>query len=90
MKLFKEIEVDDGLIWVQIRMNLKSLEPILVIEQQCMNCSGYSCSICLRTGKVSETYGVDNVHKLKSSLSQDAIKKVRTSIKEFVDLFGEV
>lgn len=87
MKLFKEIDIDDGLIWVNIRMNLKSLEPLLTVETRCLECDSYGCSDC-KNGQTVQAYNVDNIEKLKSSLSENAIKKVRTSIKEFVDLFG--
>lgn len=89
MKLFKEIEVDDGLIWVNIRMNLKSLEPLLTVEIRCLECDGYGCSNC-KNGQTVQTYNADNIEKLKSSLSENAIKEVRRSIKVFVDLFGDI
>ena len=89
MKLLKEIEVDDGLIWVNIKMNLKSLEPLLIIEQRCMKCQGYGCrSDESNNGQVVEKFDIKTINRLGSSLSSKKKKKVRTSIKEFVDLFG--
>lgn len=89
MKLFKEIEVDDGLIWVNVRMNLQTLLPNLKIEHRCSNCDGYGCkSGNCNNGVSSEIFVKDDIHKLKNSLSPEAIKKIRVSIKEFVDLFG--
>lgn len=89
MKLFKEIDIDDGLIWVNIRMNLKSLESLLTVETRCLECDSYGCLDC-KNGQTVQTYNVDNIEKLKSSLSETAIKEVRRSIKGFVDLFGDV
>ncbi len=89
MKLFKEIEVDDGLIWVNVRVNLQNLSPTLKVEQRCSNCEGYGCrnGNC-NNGVLSEIFVKDDIYKLKNSLSPEAIKKIRISIKEFVDLFG--
>lgn len=86
MKLFKEIEVDDGLIWANVRVNLQNLSPTLKIEHRCSNCDGYGCrSGNCNNGVLSEIFVKDDIHKLKNFLSPEAIKKIRVSIEDLFE-----
>jgi hypothetical protein len=86
MKILKEQEINDKYIWIDIRMNLGEMEPLLVVEHSCLNCEGRGCHACYRNGKVSTSFSKIQMKDLNKSLSGDAMKSVKCKLLEFIDL----